>query len=137
MSLPTVPNEAQMKAFMERGPTGPFVMVNLLKYRERSQYPEGSGHAPCPGREAYGRYGAVALEHVGKAGGRIVWGGARRLTIIGGAQDDWDDVVCVFYPGRDAFLNMIANPDYLVATIHRTAALERTALLCCDPGSAA
>jgi hypothetical protein len=31
---------------------------------------------------------------------------------------------------------MVSDPDYLAATYHRDAGLERTALLCCNAGSA-
>jgi hypothetical protein len=43
----------------------------------------------------------------------------------------------VRYPSRAAFLDMIADPEYLAATPHRDAGLERTALLACEAGSAA
>ena len=39
----------------------PIVMINLLRYRERAAYPEGSGAEPCSGRDAYRRYGRCRL----------------------------------------------------------------------------
>jgi len=36
----------------------PIVMINLLRYRDRAEYPKGSDAPPCLGREAYQRYGA-------------------------------------------------------------------------------
>ena len=69
-------------------------------------------------------------------GARILWMGQQKLVFIGGSEQEWDDVVCVRYPSRMAFLEMIARHDYLAATHHREAGLERTALLCCSAGSA-
>jgi len=134
-----VPTPAQMQAMVEAGPEGPIVMVNLLKYRERASYeadrPEASEN--LSGREAYQRYGMTAFKHVSARGGGIAWMGPQALVFIGGPEQEWDDIVCVKYPTRQKFLEMISDPDYLAATHHRDAGLERTALLCCKAGSAA
>jgi uncharacterized protein (DUF1330 family) len=140
MSNPSVnPTPAQIQDMMEKGPEGPIVMVNLLKYRDHAAYAADRAEADenLSGREAYRRYGMTALKCVGEAGGGIVWMGAQALVFIGGAEQEWDDVVCVRYPSRQRFLEMVARPDYLAATHHRDAGLARTALLCCAAGSAA
>ncbi len=72
-----------------------------------------------------------------ETGGQIVWGGQQEMVAIGGKADEWDEVVCVRYPSRAAFLEMIDRPDYRAALYHRDAGLERTALLCCSAGTAA
>jgi uncharacterized protein (DUF1330 family) len=124
----------------ENGPTGPMVMVNLLKYRKKAAYESDHAEAKenLSGRDAYQRYGMVAMQHVMKRGGSVVWGGAQKFVMIGEAgANDWDDVVCVRYLSRDAFLNMTQDPEYLAAHYHREAGLERTVLLCCGTGMAA
>lgn len=133
------PSAAQLRAIAERGPEGPIVMVNLLKYRDEAAYASGRAEAKegLSGREAYRRYGATAIKCVTELGGAIVWAGAQSLVFIGGPEQEWDEVICVRYPSREAFLGMIARPDYLAATYHRDAGLERTALLCCSAGTAA
>ncbi len=136
MNPAVVPSEAQMRALAESDHQGPIVMVNLLKYRARAAYEPDTPEAKqnLSGREAYQRYGMVAMQHVAACGGGIVWGGRQMLVVVGGPENEWDDIVCVRYPSRDAFLKMIANPDYLAASYHRDAGLERTALLCCGQG---
>ena len=138
MSERIIPTPEQMRALAESGPEGPIVMVNLLKYREKAAYAPDRAEARenLSGREAYRRYGAVALKCVGDAGGGIAWAGAQSLVFIGGPDDIWDEVVCVRYPSRKAFLSMIERPEYLAATYHRDAGLARTALLCCSAGTA-
>ncbi|HUO92402.1 MAG TPA: hypothetical protein VMU22_05735 [Rhizomicrobium sp.] len=133
------PTPEQLHTMVENGPEGAIVMVNLLKYRQKADYA-----ADCPeagenlsGLEAYRRYGIVALNCVSEAGGGLVWGGKQAFVFIGGAEQDWDEVICVRYPSRQAFLQMIARKDYLAATYHRDAGLARTALLCCKAGMAA
>ncbi len=137
--MPVVPTPEQIAALSRPGADGPIVMVNLLKYHDRAAYSADRPEAKenLSGREAYRRYGTVALQHVTAAGGRVVWAGPQKLVVIGDETNEWDDVVCVFYPSRKAFLAMIANQDYLAAHHHREAALERAALLCCEAGTAA
>ena len=132
------PSPEQLQEMIERGPEGPIVMVNLLKYRTQAAYPPDTPEAKenLTGREAYRRYGAVAVRLLAEIGAGILWMGDQKLVFIGGAEQDWDDVVCVRYTSRMAFLEMIARPDYLAATHHREAGLERTALLCCAAGTA-
>ena len=134
-----VPTRAQMQAMIEKGPDGPIVMVNLLKYRDRAAYESDRAEAKedLSGREAYQRYGMTAFKHVSARGGDIVWMGPQAQVFIGGPEQEWDDIVCVKYPSRQKFLEMVSDPDYLAATYHRDAGLERTALLCCKAGSAA
>ena len=133
-----VPSAEQLRALMENGPKGPLVMVNLLKFRARAAYTGDRKEAQenLSGRDAYMRYGVVAQKCVADAGGGIVWGGNQTLVAIGDAGDAWDQVICVRYPSVQAFLQMVSRPDYQAASYHRDAALERTALLCCEAGSA-
>jgi len=134
-----VPPPAQMQAMIENGPDGPIVMVNLLKYRERAAYEPGRAEANenLSGREAYQRYGMTAFKCVSERGGSIAWMGPQALVFIGGPEQEWDDIVCVKYPSRQKFIEMISDRTYLAATYHRDVGLERTALLCCKAGSAA
>ena len=140
MSNPEIsPTPSQLAAMAKAGPDGPIVMVNLLKYRKDAAYAEDRPEARerVGGREAYQRYGMTAIGCVNALGGSVVWMGPQALVFIGGPEQDWDDVVCVKYPSRQKFLEMIADPKYLAAVYHRDAGLERTALLCCKAGSAA
>ena len=107
----------------------PVVMLNMLRFREAASYPEGSGHATCSGREAYARYGAAVLKHLQAAGGKAIFRGTAELALIGPSTERWDEILLVQYPSRAAFLRMISDPDYLAASVHRTAALEDSRLI--------
>jgi uncharacterized protein (DUF1330 family) len=113
----------------EGADAAPVVMINLLRYREKAAYSEGFAAEACSGREAYGRYGAVVLPLIGKAGGRILCMGAAQATVIGPAEEEWHDTVLVEYPSRKAFLAMLALPEYQAAAPHRSAALEDSRLI--------
>lgn len=108
---------------------GPLVMINLLRYREHAAYPPDFGAEPCSGREAYQRYGEVARQRVASVGGRPLWMGSVRLTVIAPEAEEWDDAVLVEYPSRKAFFEMITQPEYQAAVPHRTAALADSRLI--------
>ena len=124
------PSPERLQGFLAKlDDATPLVMINLLRYRERAQYPAGAGADPCSGREAYGRYAAVALQKVASVGGRLVWMGRVAASVIAPEGEEWHDAVLVEYPSRKAFLAMIALPDYQAAVLHRTAALEDSRLI--------
>ena len=105
-------------------------MLNLLKFRERADYPAGSPHAPCSGAEAYRRYQTAFVETVGDVSrAEVVWEGQVDRPFIGDATHDWDKCLLVRYPNRQHFLAMMANAAYREALVHRYASLERTILL--------
>jgi uncharacterized protein (DUF1330 family) len=104
-------------------------MINLLRYREQAEYPAGFDAAPCSGREAYQRYGEQALQHVASVGGRPIWMGSVKTVVIGPQDEKWDDAVLVEYPSRQAFMEMVARPEYQQCAVHRTAALADSRLI--------
>jgi len=133
---PLEPNEKQLEALMKADQTTPIVMVNLLKFHDKAIYEDGRDAGGISGAEAYARYGAVAQRKIKAAGGWILWNSPREQLVVGTEQDDWDAVVLVRYPSRKAFLEMTSDPEYLEATPHRRAGLERTALIqCMDTGT--
>lgn len=107
---------------------GPFVMLNLLRFRDAAEYAPGSAHEPCTGRDAYARYGAVASGHVAAVGGHVEFAGRALMSVIGPAGE-WDQVLLVRYPSRAAFLAMVSDPGYRASTVHRTAALADSRLI--------
>lgn len=127
------PDPERVQAFLAEGdPDATIVMINLLRYRERAAYPEGFDAAPASGREAYQRYAAEAVKHVAAVGGRMVWLGEVRFTVIGPEDERWDDAALVEYPSKQAFLEMVSKADYQAAAVHRTAALADSRLLCTE-----
>jgi uncharacterized protein (DUF1330 family) len=116
---------------------GPVVMLNLNRYRARAQYDgeaPGGESADVTGHEAYMRYGAVASEVLARVGGRILWHTESKRTVIGDDTDRYDEVIAVWYPSLAAFAALATDPDVLAVRGHRSAALERAALVCCESG---
>ena len=107
----------------------PIVMINLLRFRDRAQYRSPGDANPCSGSEAYARYAREAFRFVTSVGGQVIWRGSPRAVLLGPTTERWDDALLVQYPSKQAFLQMIGNPDYQAITVHRTAALEDSRLI--------
>jgi uncharacterized protein (DUF1330 family) len=139
--MPIEPDEQQLAEITALAGTpddGPVVMLNLNRYHERAAYegePPGGGSADVTGREAYARYGEVALAVLDRLGGRVLWDAEVQTTVIGDASDRYDDVIAVWYPSRAAFVALATDPELVVALADRRAALARAAVICCgsDP----
>ena len=116
------------------GADGPLVMLNLNRYRERAAYatePPDGGSPDVSGREAYERYGAVALDVLTRVGGEVQWQAYATLTVIGDDGERWDEVIAVRYPSAQAFLDLALDPEISVALAHRDAGLEHATLIRC------
>lgn len=128
---------AELGALAGSDADGPVIMLNLNRYRERAAYegePPGGADPDVPGREAYERYGEVALRTLERVGGRVLWYTRSPGTVVGDETDRYDEIIAVFYPSLQAFLGLALDPDILTASAHRTAGLERATLIRCEPG---
>jgi hypothetical protein len=127
------PRPDQLAALAAYRPDGPIVALNLNRYRERAAYPAGTPDGDVTGREAYLRYGMVALQAIAHVGGRVLWATEGRQVAVGSDDDRYDEVVAVWYPSRAAFLALETFPGYRDAfERHRRAAIARATLLVCD-----
>lgn len=116
------PPPAQAEAFFSADDDGPFIMVNLLKFKTRADYPDGSD-AHLSGFEAYMRYGMAVRAHIARVGGTPRYAGAVTGLMLGEVEELWDMVALAEYPSLAAFRAMIADPDYQEISKHRTAGL--------------
>ena len=116
------PPAEQAAAFFGGTEDGPFVMVNLLKFKERADYPEGSD-AGLSGREAYARYGAGVQACLAAVGGKQLYAGAVTELMLGEVQELWDMVALAQYPSRAAMMAMVQSPEYQAIEKHRVAGL--------------
>jgi len=136
---PTQQQLEQLAAIAGGGADGPLVMLNLNRYRERAAYaadPEDGVEPDVSGREAYARYGVVAMGVIHRVGGSIVWSTGATLTVVGEQQERFDDVIAVRYPSAQAFLDLVADPAMARAKVHRDAGLEHAVVIRCDDAGA-
>ena len=120
------------RAFMQRGITGPVVMLNLLRFRETADYgksPELAPPAPVRGIDAYRTYLAHARRFLEARGGGLDFLGRGGAFLIGPAADRWDVAMLVRHRSVADFASFANDPEYLAGVGHRTAALEDSRLL--------
>lgn len=127
-----LPTGEQLRLLDEGDQRTPIVMINLLRFRERAEYPDDFDAEPCSGREAYARYGAAAAGPLAKVGGTPIWGAEVLAEVIGPEGERWDQAFLVRYPSRGAFKAMATDPEYLGIVPHRTAALSDSRLIMCE-----
>lgn len=132
------PARPQFNLFKGLDRTHPIEMLNLVRLRNEAVYP--NGHALCDqrgsGAEAYGRYGAACEPILTRIGASILWRGAFEATVIGPPGENWDHVFIARYPTVHAFLEMISDPAYADAVVHRQAAVATSRLIRCKPAKA-
>lgn len=116
------PPPEQIMAFFGAPEDGPFVMVNLLKFKPFATYADGSD-AHLTGREAYERYGAEVTKLVEVLGGHVTFSGDVTSLMIGEVEELWDLVGLVEYPSLAAFRAMATSPGMQAIEHHRTAGL--------------
>jgi uncharacterized protein (DUF1330 family) len=96
-----------IKGLNELDQSAPVVMLNLMRFRERSLDGDGSGW------EAYLRYSALTVPMIKSRGGTLLWTGNAKAVALG-AEDgnQWDYVALVYYPTLSAFTDMMTSSDY-------------------------
>lgn len=115
------PTGADLKRYLAEDTGGPVVMLNLLRFK-----PDG-------GRESYARYSAALTDYLTRIGARVVYLGDAATQLVAPDGFDWDAVLLVEYPSRQAFSAMVADPEYQAVTHLRTDALEEAVLQATTP----
>src|SRR3954470_8921360 len=110
------PRGADLKRFLQEDPGGPVVMLNLLRFADG-------------GRESYAKYaegpsGTFLLRY----GGEVLYAGDGGTPLVAEQSQDWDAVLLVRYPSREAFSRMVADPEYQQVTPLRPQALTEALL---------
>jgi uncharacterized protein (DUF1330 family) len=116
------PGPEQAMGFFGGPEDGPFVMVNLLKFKDMAEY-EGGAEAHLTGREAYGRYAAEVSKLIEGLGGKVRYSGAVTGLLLGEVEELWDVVALAEYPSLAAFRAMALSPEMQAIEHHRRAGL--------------
>ena len=116
------PNKEQLEGFTEDNQGGPISMVNLLKFKEKAEYPDGR-ETDLTGAEAYAIYGHGVSKLLVELGGGIVFSGTVDRLALGEVEELWDQVAIAQYPNRKSMLDMMMSPAYAEIAPHRDAGL--------------
>ncbi|MEA2481582.1 MAG: hypothetical protein QOJ07_3504 [Thermoleophilaceae bacterium] len=113
--MPVDPTGADLKRFLAEDPGGPVVMLNLLRYAD-------------DGAESYAEYARAIRPFLDKVGAEVLYIGDCDTVLVAPEGHDYDAVLLVRYPSRQAFSQMVADPDYQGITGLRTGALSEAVL---------
>ena len=127
------PTGDQLRTFRDRQTGEPIQMLNLLKFKEKAVYEDGTDNN-LTGREAYLLYAKGFRDVMSPKGAEILYSGEVRGFLIGEGEGAWDAVAVIQYPSTQVMLDMMRNPDYQAAHKHRAAALEGQLLIECGSG---
>ena len=116
------PTQEQMQGFQEPGHDKPIYMVNLLKFKEKAEYPDGR-ETNLTGPQAYAIYGQEVAKLLVKHGGAPMFNAAVSRLMLGEVEELWDTIAIAMYPNRQAMLAMMTSPEYQAIAVHRSAGL--------------
>ena len=109
------PTGRDLKHFLADDPGGPVVMLNLLRYKE-------------DGGQKYEEYARRIRPFLDDIGAEVVFVGDLSTVVVAPKEHQWDAVLLVRYPSRQAFSSMVADPNYQEITGLRTESLEDAVL---------
>lgn len=121
--MPIDPTGQDLKRYLAEDPGGPVVMLNLLKFKADG------------GRESYQRYSAALADYLPTIGAKVLHIGDLSTDVVARDDFDWDVLLVVQYPSRQAFSGMVADPAYHEVSHLRTEALEEAVLQASTPWS--
>lgn len=108
---------------------GPVWMVNLMKYKERAEYADGTDGGRS-GLEADNEY--TPTESFRAIGAELVYVATVDATLLGDGTE-WDRVAIVKYPSRRSFVEMQQRQDFRESHVHKEAGMASTIVMGCLP----
>ncbi len=106
----------------------PIVMLNLLRFRAKAEYPDGRKNE-LTGRQAYNIYGEAMRKVVEREGGRFIFAADIKSLVIGVVDELWDIAALVEYPSSSAFARIASSPEVAEIGVHRAAGLQGQLLI--------
>ena len=128
------PSPERMQEFFGGEEYGTFVMVNLLKFKDKAEYADGRDNG-LSGAEAYALYGSAVGKCLESVGGKARYSGPVTGLMLGEVEENWDMVALAEYPSLEAMRTMIMSPEYQAITVHRTAGLAGQLNIKTKPGA--
>ena len=125
------PSRENWQRFKDLPRDKPIHMLNLIKFRDLAEYPEGHPNygKGLTGREAYEIYKKEFQRFVMGDGAAMVWE-APIECVVTGPEGEWDEAFVMGYPNSLSFMAMVKNEEYVRDVVpHRTAAVADSRLI--------
>jgi uncharacterized protein (DUF1330 family) len=126
------PTAADWRAIFTAGGDRPLSIVNLLRFTNEVDTPDGPGS----GAAAYRRYSSATAGAFARAGGEVLFFGPAVAHAFGlGEIDQWDATVVTRYPSAEALARMWLDPEFISAHNHRVDGIARSQVLVFGDGA--
>jgi len=119
------PTADSWREIFKLGRNGPIHIINLLKFKQQVDTPEG----PISGSAAYGKYTAGVGPAFARVGGQRLYFGHVGHIFALGEVCDWDTAIVTRYPSADALAQMWLSPEFIEAHKDRADGVERSQVL--------
>lgn len=131
------PTRESFDAFKRLPRDTPINMLNLLRFNDLAHYPAGHSYSGrgFSGRDAYSEYGRTSAAIFARVGGLVLWRGTMESMLTGPQDKAWELAFIAAYPNAGSFLDMVTDPDYKIAVVHRQAAVLTSRLIRFAPTS--
>jgi uncharacterized protein (DUF1330 family) len=106
--LAALPRPTRTVGLLAR-PNAPFVMANLLQFREKAKSKRFAG---MTGKEAYDVYGESAMKAQGAMGSRMIWASEDVQKIAGSDAPNFEAIAFLEYASPKSFLNFLLFKDH-------------------------
>ncbi len=110
------------------GAQGAVVMVNLLKFKDVAEYPDGR-ECVLTGADAYDKYMDAVRKVLPEIGARVVYEGSIGFLALGQVEEPWDKVLLIEYPSLAALAALGTYEVVQAALTHRQAGLAGQLLM--------
>jgi uncharacterized protein (DUF1330 family) len=118
--MPVDPKGQDLKRYLAEDPGGAVVMLNLLRYKPG-------------GEESYRSYTKALDDYLPGIGAEVLYSGDCSTILVAPQDWAWDALLVVRYPSRQAFSDMVRDPEYQKVTHLRTQALTEAVLQATAP----
>jgi len=124
----SAPNTRNRKEFGIYFKDGPIFLVNLLKYHDIAQYPEGYEGKKVTGEKAMLKYSRIAYKYNKKHKNYFKFTGKAISTIAdnSGKERNWHHIGIVKYASRESMQKFISEKAFQKSFEHKDASLEAT-----------
>lgn len=110
----------ELRRFLDSDDGNPFYTVNLYEFREQAQYLDDQPHRGS-GQEAFARFSEVMIRLLASRASHPIFGSQWADITSSG----WDRIVIVRYRSRRDIAEIFASPEFVDASAHKWAALQR------------
>lgn len=107
-----------LREFLEKDDGNPVYTVNMYKFHDTANYPEGSSYGGT-GEQAYDRFRKVMVPLMIKRGSHPIYGS----NWVDPLSSRWNRIVIVRYRSRRDLVDLFATDEFADASLHKWASL--------------